>query len=292
MPVIETAALTHIYARGTPLETVSLQDVTVSISEGEFVAVIGPAGSGKSTLAQHFNGLLVPTRGSVLVAGRDTRDKRFRRELWRLVGLVFQYPERQFFEETVQDEVAFGLKNAGFRGRELLRRVREALEQVGLSYEEIKDRSPFVLSGGQRRRVAIASVLALDPQVLVLDEPAAGLDPAGHGELLRLLINWQRERGKTVILITHCMEDAACLADRVLVLYRGRLLKQGSPAEVFARPDEIKGIGLEMPFPTDLMHRLREAGKDVYTAVFTLEQAEAEIRRAIQGESCRCSREL
>ncbi|WP_027718566.1 energy-coupling factor transporter ATPase [Desulfovirgula thermocuniculi] len=271
--------LTYWYAPGTPLAVKALDGVSFSLAEGKFMVLAGGTGSGKTTLAQHLNGLLLPSSGRVQVGGRDTREEAFRRQLWRTVGLLWQYPERQFFEETVYREVAFALRNLGADEEYIRERVAWALRAVGLNPAEVLDLSPFALSGGMRRRVALASVLVYRPRVLVLDEPTAGLDPASREHILGLLKKLQEEEGHTVILITHRMEEAARLADWVVVLSRGRVCLQGTPREVFQNPAALKEAGLHLPFPCRLMHRLREEGLAAGTAVLTLEEAEAELER-------------
>ncbi|OAT81174.1 energy-coupling factor transporter ATPase [Desulfotomaculum copahuensis] len=275
--------LTHIYAPGTPLETISLRNINLQISRGEFVALAGPTGSGKSTLAQHFNGLLLPSAGCVLVNGMDTRDKKKRRELWRTVGLVFQYPEQQLFEENVFAEVAFGPRNMGLDRREVERRVRRALEMTGLEYDTVKSMSPFMLSGGQQRRVALAGILAVEPPVLVLDEPAAGLDPAGRRHLLEQIKAWQLSRGTTVILITHNMEDAARYADRMVVLLKGEKWREGTPRQIFGQPEGLHEAGLDLPLPAGVMFGLKEKGLAVRCDTLTLDEAEQEIKTVLPG---------
>lgn len=275
--------LTHIYAPGTPLKTISLKNINLQINRGEFLALTGATGSGKSTLAQHFNGLLLPAAGCVLVNGADTRDKRKRRELWRTVGLVFQFPEQQLFEENVYAEVAFGPRNMGLDKREIERRVRQALEMAGLEYDAIKDVSPFMLSGGQQRRVALAGILAVEPPVLVLDEPAAGLDPGGRRQILERIKEWQRSRGTTVVLITHNMEDAARYADRMVVLVKGEKWRDGTPRQIFGRPDGLREAGLDLPFPAGLMFALKEKGMAARCDVLTMDEAEEEIKSVLAG---------
>ncbi|MEW6424115.1 MAG: energy-coupling factor transporter ATPase [Bacillota bacterium] len=271
--IIRVENLSHVYAAGTPLAVTALEDVSLSVKKGEFLVLAGPTGSGKSTLAQHFNGLLLPTAGIVRVAGRDTREKKFRRRLWRLVGLVFQYPEQQLFAETVFDDVAFGPRNLRLPSPEVAGRVFAALEMVGLDPQEVKDLSPFALSQGQRRRTALAGILAVDPPILVLDEPAAGLDPRGRRRLLALFKDLQRRRGKTIVLITHNMDVAAEFADRMIVLNEGKLFREGSPREVFAGWAALQGIGLKPPVAAELLQRLGSRA-----VALTLAEAEEEIK--------------
>lgn len=272
--MIRAENLTYTYAAGTPLAIPALCDVSLSVRKGEFLALVGPVGAGKSTLVQHFNGLLLPTRGRVLVAGRDTRRKEVRRRLWQLVGLAFQYPEQQLFAQTVFDDVAFGPRNLRLPSQEVAERVFEALEMVGLDPQEVRELSPFALSQGQRRRVALAGILAVRPEVLVLDEPTAGLDPRGRRRLLGLFKDLQRRQGKTIILITHQMDVAAELADRVIVLCQGRIFRQGSPREVFADAGALQEIGLKPPLPVELLSRL-----GIPEVALTLTEAEMKIKK-------------
>lgn len=276
--------LTHVYAQGTPLEITSVEDISMAVYRAEFLALVGATGSGKSTLVQHFNGLLLPTCGRVLVEGADTRDKRVRSTLWQKVGLVFQYPEQQLFEETVYDDVAYGPKNMDLNTSQVDARVSEALELVGLDYKEIGHLSPFALSGGQKRRVALAGILAIKPRVLILDEPTAGLDPAGQRRLLDRIKSLQQSQGIAVVLITHSMEDAARLADRVIVLNHGKIFREGTPREIFSEPKGLREIGLELPFPTELTHKMRQAGKNIEKPALTLDEAESEIREILKQD--------
>lgn len=273
--IIRVEGLTHIYAAGTPLAVAALHEVSLAVKKGEFLVLAGPTGSGKSTLAQHFNGLLLPTAGIVRVAGRDTREKNFRRRLWQLVGLAFQYPEQQLFAETVFDDVAFGPRNLRLAAEEVEKRAAAALEMVGLDPREAKECSPFALSQGQRRRAALAGILAIDPAVLVLDEPAAGLDPRGRRRLLGVFKELQQRRGKTIVLITHDMDNAASLADRIVVLKEGRIFREGTPREVFGDPGPLLEIGLRLPVPAEILRRLGIEG-----VALTLPEAEERINEA------------
>lgn len=282
-PMIKVEKLTHIYSPGTPFQVTSLDDISLEIKKGEFFAVVGATGSGKSTLIQHFNGILVPTRGNVWVCGVDVSDKKMRRNLWRKVGLVFQQPEQQLFEETVFDDVAFGPRNMGLDRSEVRERVNESLLLVGLDPDQVGELPPFRLSGGMRRRAAIAGVLALRPEVLVLDEPTAGLDPRGRRQLMDRVESYRRERGTTVVLVTHSMEEVGLRAGRMAVLHKGRLAMEGSPREVFNRVEELRAIGLDVPPAADLMHGLRAAGKKVNTNVLTDAEAEEEIAKLLCG---------
>lgn len=282
MAFIECEGLTHVYLKNTPMETVAISDVTLRIDQGEFVAIIGPTGSGKSTLVQHFNALLRPTSGTVRVGGIDLADPRSdRRAVRRSVGLLFQYPEHQLFEETVFEDVAFGPKNLGLAADEVETRVQEALRAVGLDPAVFGARSPFSLSGGEMRRVAAAGVLAMSPQVLVLDEPAAGLDPRGKAEMLGQFRDLHAQRGLTIVLITHSMDEAAALARRVIVLDRGRVVMDGPTREIFHRADELAALGLGVPLVTDLVRRLRARGLPVSEDVLTVDEAREAIREAL-----------
>lgn len=264
-----------------PFEVTSLSGISLEIFHGEFYAIVGATGSGKSTLVQHFNGLLLPTAGKVRVLGVDTADKVERRRLWQRVGLVFQQPEQQIFEESVFAEVAYGPRNMRLWAGEIEERVHEALSFVGLPPAQAQSLSPFALSGGQRRRVAIAGVLAMRPQVLVLDEPTAGLDPSARRSILSAIDRLRRERGTTVVLVTHDMDEVARLATRVAVFNQGQLLLEGKPREVFARTDLLREAALELPAPARLMSALDEAGIPVRTDVLTMEEAEEEILQAL-----------
>lgn len=264
---------------------VAITDISLEIEEGEFVGIIGPTGSGKSTLIQQFNGLLLPSSGKVYVDGVDLTQKGTQLRLIRQkVGMVFQYPEHQLFGETVLEDVGFGPRNGGLGEEEVIERVREALAYVGLDYEELKDHSPFELSGGQKRRVAIAGVLAMRPSVLILDEPTAGLDPEGREDILQEIKQLWKERGITVVLVTHSMEDVARLVDRLIVMEKGSIALDGTPVEVFRQHKRLKDMGLGVPQITELMHELRAKGLAVNTDIFTVEKAEAEIARVMGWE--------
>jgi len=277
---IEVRELTHTYMKGTASEVTALSNISFKIRDGEFVGLIGATGSGKSTLIQHLNGLLKPTSGSVLIDGVDIWSKGSSlKEVRRKVGLVFQYPEQQVFEETIFDDIAFGPKNLGLPAEEVKRRVEEATRMVGLS-EELMSRSPFELSGGQLRRVAIAGIVAMKPKVLILDEPAAGLDPKGRKQILGN-IKKLHDSGMTVILVSHNMEEVARLCQRILVLDKGRLIADSSPRHIFSRAKLITSVGLRPPDVVTLMERLRESGWQVRTDVLTVEEAYQEIRREL-----------
>ncbi len=273
---IEVRNLSHIYTQGALTEAFALSDVSFAVEDGEFIGLIGPTGSGKSTLIQHLNGLLKPTSGTVLVDGVDIWSKDVSlKKIRQKIGLVFQYPEQQVFEETVFDDIAFGPRNLGYSADEVKSSVEAAREMVGLD-PELLSRSPFELSGGQLRRVAVAGILAMNPQVLVLDEPAAGLDPRGRRDILDN-IERLHESGITVILVSHNMEDVAYFCDRILVLNEGKLVGDGSPREVFTQGAFLESIGLKPPEVTLLMQKLRQKGWGVREDVLTVEEAYKEI---------------
>lgn len=276
---IRVEGLRYAYMAGTPFESPALRGVDLDAETGDFVALIGATGSGKSTLIQHLNGLIRPSVGRVFVDGVDVGAATDLKALRRRVGLVFQYPESQLFEETVYADVAFGPRNMGLPEHEIEERVEEALHMVGLDSALVGARSPFALSGGQRRRVAIAGVLAMRPSVLILDEPTAGLDPRGRREILDGIQQVWRQQGLTVVLVTHLMEEAARLATRIWVMDAGRAVLNGTPRDVYAQFHMLRSISLRAPVMTELMHLLRERGKDVRTNVLNIEEAEAEIRR-------------
>ncbi len=283
MALIECRHLTHVYLKGTPLEAVALQDVTLSIEAGEFVGLIGPTGSGKSTLIQHLNALLRPTGGEVRVAGINPADARADvKTLRQQVGLVFQYPEHQLFEETVYDDVAYGPRNLGLTEDQVRERVGESLALVGVDPGRFGRRSPFSLSGGEMRRVAIAGVLAMRPRVLVLDEPAAGLDPKGKEEILGQIRTLHEAQGLTVLLVTHSMDEAAQLVKRLVVLARGQIVMDGPVREIFRRAQDLAALGLGVPAITALMLRLRSAGMAVTPDVLTVDEARAAIGKVLQ----------
>ena len=270
MSIIKVENLTHIYSQGTPFEKVAVDDISVEIGRGEVIGIIGHTGSGKSTFIQHLNGLLKPTSGRVFFDGTDihaaketTRDVRFK------VGLVFQYPEYQLFEETVFRDIAFGPKNMGLSEAEIDERVREAAGFADVP-EAILQSSPLELSGGQKRRVAIAGVIAMMPQVLILDEPTAGLDPAGRESILQKIMDYRRETNATILLISHSMDDVARLATRLLVFDRGKIAMDGAPAEIFDRADELKAMGLTVPAATEIALALRARGVDIPESIYTI----------------------
>ncbi len=283
MPILEIKNLTHTYGVGTPFRRSAVEDVSFAVEQGEFLGLIGHTGSGKSTLIQHFNGLLRPTGGQVLLEGKDiwAEPKKIRAIRFQ-VGLVFQYPEYQLFEETVYKDISFGPKNQGKTGDALDHAVREAARLVGLRDEQL-EKSPFELSGGQKRRVALAGVLAMEPKVLVLDEPTAGLDPAGRENLMANIREYHRNKGTTVILVSHSMDEIARNADRVLVLKAARILMSGTPAEVFARAEELLSAGLDVPQITRVAMALRNRGVPIDPAVYTVEALEKQLLALKRG---------
>lgn len=258
---IQVKHLTHIYSEGLPQQSVALEDVTFSAEDGQFVGIIGHTGSGKSTLVQHLNGILKPKSGQILVSGTDiTAEGVVLRDIRKKIGLVFQYPEYQLFEETVEKDVAFGPGNLGLGEDEIRRRVKEAIELVGLDYEEIRKRSPFDLSGGQKRRVAIAGVIAMKPEVLILDEPTAGLDPKAHRDVLQMIEKVHSHEGNIIFLISHNMDDIARMADKILVMDNGRLAMQGTAEEIFSQEEKLASMGLALPSSAQLMKLARKKG--------------------------------
>ena len=272
--------LNYVYMAGGPYETKALDDVNLTIGDGEFIGLIGHTGSGKSTLVQHLNGLIMPTSGRVLVDGMDLADKATdRRAIRQRVGLVFQYPENQLFEETVEKDIAFGPKNLGLDENEIARRVKDAMRRVALDYDALHDRSVFELSGGQMRRVAIAGVLAMEPQVLVLDEPCAGLDPRGREEILGLIRDLHRESGATIVMVSHSMDDVASLAERVIVMNHGQVVMDGAPRDVFSCGEELRGMGLDVPQAVQLAAKLCERGFDIPEGIYRIEEIKAEIEK-------------
>lgn len=284
MPII-VEHLTHVYMPGSPFESLALDDVSFEIKDGEFIGLIGHTGSGKSTLVQHLNGLLKPTSGRIVVDDIEiTSTSKVPKRLRQHVGLVFQYPEHQLFEETVYQDIAFGPRNLNLPEGEVERRVREAMALVGLDFEAIKDRSPFEISGGQRRRVAIAGVLAMEPSILILDEPTAGLDPKGRDEILSQIKNLHEQRGMTIILVSHSMEDIARLVDRIIVMNRGKIALVGKPEEVFSCVEELHAMGLGIPQITQVMRELKARGMDVPDNIYTVDQAVKVILERIRGK--------
>lgn len=276
--------LTYTYSKGLPNETRALEDVSFQLEPGEFAAVIGHTGSGKSTLMQQLNGLLRPDSGKITVGEVCITDPSTKMtEVRRKVGLVFQYPEYQLFEETVAKDVAFGPKQVSITGEELERVVEESIRLTGLDYEAVKERSPFELSGGQKRRVAIAGVLAMKPEILILDEPTAGLDPSAHRDVLELIRRIHRKERMTILLVSHNMGDIAELADRVLVMNRGKLVMNGTPAEVFSRGEPLWEMGLGLPPATEFMERLKDRMPGIDAAQLSIEDAAKEICRYLKG---------
>lgn len=281
-PILEIKNLSHVYSAGTPFEHIALENVSFSINRGEFIGIIGHTGSGKSTLIQHLNGLLKPTSGQILLDGEDiwsnkklTRQARFR------VGLVFQYPEYQLFEETVYRDIAFGPKNMGLKADEVDRRVREAASFVGLTDAQLQV-SPFELSGGQKRRVAIAGVIAMEPDVLILDEPTAGLDPIGREEILSNIRSYRENKNAAIVMVSHSMSDVARITDRLLVMNNAHLAMDGMPDQVFMRSTELVEMGLDIPDVTRIFMRLRQLGLSV-PVVYSVEQAVAQLKLIKEG---------
>ena len=281
-PILQIKNLRHVYSAGTPFEHIALDDVSFDVCRGEFIGIIGHTGSGKSTLMQHMNGLLKPASGSVLLDGKDIwSDKETTRQARFRVGLVFQYPEYQLFEETVYKDISFGPKNMKLDSGEIDRRVRETAALVGLTDEQLEV-SPFDLSGGQKRRVAIAGVLAMEPEILILDEPTAGLDPTGREEILRNIEDYRRAKNATVMMVSHSMNDVARLTQRLLVMANSKLVMDGTPAEVFARAEELLSLGLDIPEITRIFVELRKCGLDV-EPVYTMDQAVAALKKLKEG---------
>ena len=277
---IKIENLTHIYMPGGPFEKVALDNVNIEINDGEFVAIIGHTGSGKSTLIQHLNGLLKPTSGSIYIDGIDITAKDVNLiDIRKKVGLVFQYSEYQLFEETIEKDIAYGPRNLGFSEEEIIEQVKRSMDMVGLDYDTYKDVSPFDLSGGQKRRVAIAGVIAMNPKVLILDEPTAGLDPKGREEILAKVKEFNSKYRMTVILVSHSMEDVVRVAQKVIVMNGGRVELAGETKDVFKQVDKLESIGLGVPQVTYLMKRLRALGYNVSDEVYTVEQAKKEILR-------------
>ena len=281
-PILEIKKLNYKNSIGTPFEHKALDNVSFAVNRGEFIGIIGHTGSGKSTLMQQLNGLLKPTSGKILLDGQDIwSDKKLTRQARFRVGLVFQYPEYQLFEETVYKDIAFGPKNMGLSAEEIDRRVRESAAIVGLTEAQLQV-SPFDLSGGQKRRVAIAGVLAMEPEVLILDEPTAGLDPKGRGEILKNIEDYRRSRNATVMMVSHSMDDVARLTDRLLVMNGSRLAMDGTPEEVFTRAEELVAMGLNIPQVTRVFMELKAMGLPV-EPVYTIDQAVAALKRIKGG---------
>ena len=280
---IKIENLVHVYMPKSPFEKVALDDVNIEIKEGEFVALIGHTGSGKSTLIQHMNGLLKPSSGRIIVDGVDiTKDGVKLTDIRKKVGLVFQYPEYQLFEETIEKDIEYGPRNLGLDQEEITRRVKRSMEMVGLDYETYRHKSPFDLSGGQKRRVAIAGVVAMEPKVLILDEPTAGLDPKGRDDILAQIKTLHDNYNMTIVLVSHSMEDVGKLAERIIVMNKGKVQLEGTPAEVFKEVDTLESIGLAVPQVTYLMRALREKGFNVSDEVYTISKGKEELLRILK----------
>ena len=279
---IKIENLTHIYMPKTPFEKKALDDINLVIEDGEFLALIGHTGSGKSTLIQHLNGLLEASSGNILVDNIDITNKETKlTDIRKKIGIVFQYPEYQLFEETIEKDIAFGPNNLGLSSEEVSNRVKKSMEMVGLDYEAYRNVSPFDLSGGQKRRVAIAGVIAMEPKVLILDEPTAGLDPKGRDDILEQIKILHQEYKMTIVLVSHSMEDVANLAEGIVVMNKGKIALLGKPAEVFKNIDILESIGLAVPQVTYLMKALREKGFEVSDNIFTIEQGKDELLKIL-----------
>ena len=280
---IKIENLVHIYMPKSPFEKVALNNVNIEVKDGEFVALIGHTGSGKSTLIQHMNGLLKPTSGRIVVDGEDiTKEKVKLTDIRKKVGLVFQYPEYQLFEESIEKDIEYGPRNLGLDQEEITRRVKKAMQMVGLDYERYKDQSPFDLSGGQKRRVAIAGVIAMEPKILILDEPTAGLDPKGRDDILEQIKILHKEYNMTIILVSHSMEDVGKLAERIIVMNKGEVALEGAPSKVFKEVEMLEEIGLAVPQVTYLMRALRDKGFNVSEEVYTINQGKEELLKILQ----------
>ena len=278
--------LEQTYAKGTPFEHTAIKNITVTFGDGEFIGLIGHTGSGKSTLIQHLNALLEPTNGTIILDDEDIfKDKKSKIWVRQQVGLVFQYPEHQLFEETIEKDVAFGPTNLGLAPEEILKRVKQSLDMVGLDYEIYKSKSPFELSGGQMRRVAIAGVLAMEPRILVLDEPTAGLDPRGRDDILAQIKSLHEKTGNTTILVSHNMEDIGRLVDKVLVMHKGEMMYYAPPREVFSHVEELESMGLAVPEVTYLMHKLKAHFPTIRQDILTVEEAKEEILKHMEGNA-------
>lgn len=283
---IRVENLIHIYDKGMPTEQLALDNISFAADDGRMVGIIGHTGSGKSTLLQHLNGLLRPDSGKIIIGDTDiTQPGVSMVEIRKKIGLVFQYPEYQLFEETVAKDVAFGPKNLGLSREEIDERVREAIELVGLDYEEMKDRSPFELSGGQKRRVAIAGVVAMRPEVLILDEPTAGLDPKAHKDVLTMVEEVHKRTGNITILVSHNMADIARLCDKIIVIDSGKLITSGTPYEVFSKKEELRAVGLELPPVTRFTETLRERGIDLAATILDTDTAAEQIAAYLKGKA-------
>ena len=279
---IKIENLTHVYMPKTPFEKKALDDINLVIEDGEFLALIGHTGSGKSTLIQHLNGLLEPSSGRILVDEVDITNKETKlTDIRKKIGLVFQYPEYQLFEETIEKDIAFGPNNLGLSEEEVSNRIKKSMEMVGLDYETYKEVSPFDLSGGQKRRVAIAGVIAMEPKVLILDEPTAGLDPKGRDDILEQIKILHEKYKMTIVLVSHSMEDVGKLAERIVVMNKGKIELLGKPADIFKEVETLESIGLAVPQVTYLMRALKARGFDVSDEVFTVEQGSKELLRVL-----------
>ena len=276
--------VSFIYGEKTPFEKLALDNIDLTIKKGEFVGIIGHTGSGKSTLIQHFNGILKPTSGDVFIGDMNTKDKELAKSGLRYkIGLVFQYPEYQLFEETIEKDIAFGPRNMGLSEEEVTERVKEAMELVGLDYETKKDKSPFEISGGQKRRVAIAGILAMKPDILILDEPTAGLDPKGRDELFFQIKNLYEKNNITIVLISHSMEDVAKLVNRIIIMKDGHIHSDKKTKEAFSDVDDLKKVGLNVPQITELMDVLRKNGHNFSKNILTVDEAFSEIKRELRN---------
>ncbi|MFR8927389.1 energy-coupling factor transporter ATPase [Peptoniphilus senegalensis] len=286
MSLIEINNLTHIYSEGLPFEKMAIDDINLKIEENEFIGLIGHTGSGKSTFIQHLNGLLKPSSGEIILDGTKV-DKSTSNltELRKKIGLVFQYPEYQLFEETIERDIAFGPRNLDLSEEEVLKRVKSSMDSVGLDYETYKDKSPFELSGGLKRRVAIAGVLAMEPKVLILDEPTAGLDPRGRDEILSEIKSIHEKRKITVILVSHSMEDVAKIAERIIVMDKGKVFLDSNPREIFRNEDKLLSVGLGIPQITSLMRALKKKGLDINEDSITVEEAKESLIKYLRGVS-------
>lgn len=284
---IKVEQLSHIYSPGTPFESVALKNVNFEVKNGEFIGLIGHTGSGKSTLIQHLNGLLKATSGKIYIDGMDlTSADVTLTDIRKKVGLVFQYPEYQLFEETIEKDIAFGPSKLNLSAEEITKRVKEAMQMVGLNYEALKDKSPFELSGGQKRRVAIAGVLAMKPDILILDEPTAGLDPKGRDEILNQIRVVQQTYGTTIILVSHSMDDVSRLVNRLIVMNRGEVAFDGTPRQIFAHQQKMEAIGLGVPKVVELSNKLREQGWEISEDILTLEEMKEAILKEWRKNQC------
>ena len=282
---IEVKHLKHVYSEGLPHESVALDDVSFRVEDGQFVGVIGHTGSGKSTLLQHLNGLLKPTEGQIFIDEEDIASGKVpMRQVRKKIGLVFQYPEYQLFEETVAKDVAFGPSNLGLEEEEIARRVREAIELVGLDYDEIAEVSPFDLSGGQKRCVAIAGVIAMKPKILILDEPTAGLNPKAHMDILDMIQSIHDKEDNIIMIVSHNMNDVARMSDKVLVMHQGKLAMEGTPEEVFSRGDELKEMGLALPDSLQIQNALKDGGMEIDKQCLSLDRLADELADYLHGQ--------